>query len=33
MEKVYLIHARAQSGKDTAATCMKQYYEQRGKRA
>lgn len=32
MEKVYLIHARAQSGKDTAATCMKQYYEQRGKR-
>ena len=32
MEKVYLIHARAQSGKDTAASYMKQYYEQRGKR-
>ena len=32
MEKIYLIHARAQSGKDTAATCIKNYYERNGKR-
>lgn len=32
MEKIYLIHARAQSGKDTAATCIKNYYEQLDKR-
>lgn len=32
MEKIYLIHARAQSGKDTAAVCIKNYYEREGKK-
>ena len=32
MDKVFLLHARAQSGKNTCANLMKEYYEQRGKR-
>ena len=32
MDKVFLLHARAQSGKNTCANLMKEYYEQKGKR-
>ena len=32
LERVYLLHAHAQSGKDTCATIMKEEYEKRGKR-
>ena len=32
LERIYLLHARAQSGKDTCAAIMKEEYEKRGKR-
>lgn len=32
IEKVYLIHAAAQSGKNTCADCIKEYYESRYKK-
>lgn len=32
IEKVYLLHARAQSGKDTCAALMKEEYEKKGKK-
>lgn len=32
MERIYLIHAKAQSGKDTCAEYMKEVYEAKGKR-
>lgn len=32
MEKIYLIHAKAQNGKDTCAERIKHYYELKGKR-
>ena len=32
MEKIYLLHARAQSGKDTCAAIMKQELEKQGKK-
>ena len=32
LERIYLLHAHAQSGKDTCATIMKEEYEKRGKR-
>lgn len=32
MDKVFLLHARAQSGKNTCANIMKEYYETQGKR-
>lgn len=32
LERIYLLHAHAQSGKDTCAAMMKEEYEKRGKR-
>lgn len=32
LERIYLLHAHAQSGKDTCAAIMKEEYEKRGKR-
>lgn len=32
LDRIYLLHARAQSGKDTCAAIMKEEYEKRGKR-
>lgn len=32
LNRIYLLHARAQSGKDTCAAIMKEEYEKRGKR-
>ena len=32
MEKIYLIHAKAQNGKDTCAERIKHYYELKGKK-
>lgn len=32
LERIYMLHARAQSGKDTCAAIMKEEYEKRGKR-
>lgn len=32
LERIYLLHAHAQSGKDTCASIMKEEYEKRGKR-
>ena len=32
LERIYLLHARAQSGKDTCAAIMKEEYKKRGKR-
>jgi hypothetical protein len=30
LERIYMLHARAQSGKDTCAAIMKEEYEKRG---
>lgn len=32
LDRIYMLHAHAQSGKDTCATIMKEEYEKRGKR-
>lgn len=32
LERIYMLHAHAQSGKDTCAAIMKEEYEKRGKR-
>lgn len=32
LNRIYMLHARAQSGKDTCAAIMKEEYEKRGKR-
>ena len=32
LKRIYLLHAHAQSGKDTCAAIMKEEYEKRGKR-
>ena len=32
IERIYMLHARAQSGKDTCAAIMKEEYEKRGER-